>query len=158
MLDRYLLSYGFALSPERQYRYRFGAQTNAVGGREMLCGKHSAVLCAKVEAFGVLGMNEPGRSLRDVLVTPALGRRSPRRSAGASTTVKTRSSRATTGVARRHERPSGRPAGQLKHKNINFLQFLWPGAKRLERAGACPIQQLADHRRFCRSVLSAAHH
>ena len=97
MLDRYLSGNASKLSPEVPVPVvNFEEQTECLGGAGNVAA-NLAALGARVEAFGAIGEDEPGRSLRACLRKPGIAVRGTIADPSRSTTVKTRV------IARHHQ-------------------------------------------------------
>ncbi len=90
MLDRYLWGTASRLSPEAAVPVvDFVEQSECLGGAGNVAA-NLAALGARVEAFGVLGEDEPGAALRRCLVAAGIGERGVIGDAKRVSTVKTR--------------------------------------------------------------------
>jgi rfaE bifunctional protein kinase chain/domain len=97
MLDRYLWGTASRLSPEAAVPVvDFEKQTDFLGGAANVAA-NLAALGARVEAFGVVGNDEPGRSLRNCLRGVKIGEKGVLSDAKRLTTMKTRI------IAKRHQ-------------------------------------------------------
>src|ERR1043166_7974810 len=90
MLDRYLWGTASRLSPEAAVPVvDFAEQSECLGGAGNVAA-NLATLGARVEAFGVLGEDEPGRALRTCLRAARIGDKGALADTSRMTTVKTR--------------------------------------------------------------------
>jgi len=90
MLDRYLWGTASRLSPEAAVPVvEFAEQSECLGGAGNVAG-NLAALGARVEAFGVIGEDEPGRALRACLRGARIAERGALADKSRMTTVKTR--------------------------------------------------------------------
>src|SRR6266851_9619083 len=90
MLDRYLWGTASRLSPEAAVPVvDFGEQSECLGGAGNVAA-NIAALGARVEAFGVIGNDEPGRALEKCFRTASIGDKGIIADAKRVTTVKTR--------------------------------------------------------------------
>src|SRR5437660_2358263 len=90
MLDRYLWGTASRLSPEAAVPVvDFAEQSECLGGAGNVAA-NVATLGARVEAFGVIGSDEPGRALQECFRALSIGDKGIIGDAKRVTTVKTR--------------------------------------------------------------------
>jgi rfaE bifunctional protein kinase chain/domain len=154
MLDRYLWGTASRLSPEAPIPViDFVEQNQCLGGSGNVAA-NIAKLGAKVEAFGVIGNDEPGRALQKCLRDIGIGEKGTLADPQRITTVKTRIIARHQQVVRvDHERREPLRA-EIKEK---LLQFLFSTLKRLDALVLSDYDKGLITDDFADRVLSAAH-
>jgi len=154
MLDRYLWGTASRLSPEAPIPViDFVEQNECLGGSGNVAA-NIAKLGAKVEAFGVIGNDEPGRSLRRCLGDDGIGEKGVLVDPQRITTVKTRIIARHQQVVRvDHERRE--PARAKTQEKL--LQVLFAALKRLDGLVLSDYDKGLITDDFADRVLSAAH-
>jgi rfaE bifunctional protein kinase chain/domain len=154
MLDRYLWGTASRLSPEAAVPVvDFVEQSECLGGAGNVAA-NLAALGAKVEAFGVMGNDEPGRALRACLDAAGIADRGVIAELKRITTVKTRIIAKHHQVVRvDHERSEPlRPETQEK-----LLRLLFAALKRVDALVLSDYDKGLVTDAFADRVLSAAH-
>jgi rfaE bifunctional protein kinase chain/domain len=154
MLDRYLWGTASRLSPEAAVPVvDFVEQSECLGGAGNVAA-NLAALGAKVEAFGVMGNDEPGRALRACLDAAGIADRGVIAELKRITTVKTRIIAKHHQVVRvDHERSEPlRPETQEK-----LLRLLFAALKRVDALVLSDDDKGLVTDAFADRVLSAAH-
>jgi len=154
MLDRYLWGTASRLSPEAPIPViDFVEQNECLGGSGNVAANAGA-LGAKVEAFGVIGEDEPGAALQKCLSDAGIGNRGVLADSQRVTTVKTRIIARHQQVVRvdRERREPLRAETQEK-----LLQILFAALKRLNALVFSDYDKGLITDDFADRVLSAAH-
>jgi len=154
MLDRYMWGTASRLSPEAPIPViDFVEQNECLGGSGNVA-VNIATLGAKVEAFGVIGNDEPGRALQKCLHDLGIEERGVIADPQRITTVKTR-------IIARHQqvvrvdRERREPlSAKIKER---LLQLLFPALKRLDALVLSDYDKGLITDDFADRVLSAAH-
>ena len=154
MLDRYLWGTASRLSPEAPIPViDFVEQNECLGGSGNVAA-NIAELGAKVEAFGVIGNDEPGRALQRCLREDGIGEKGVLSDPQRITTVKTRIIARHQQVVRvDHERRE--PARAKTQEKL--LQVLFAALKRLDGLVLSDYDKGLITDDFADRVLSAAH-
>jgi D-beta-D-heptose 7-phosphate kinase/D-beta-D-heptose 1-phosphate adenosyltransferase len=154
MLDRYLWGTASRLSPEAPIPViDFVEQNECLGGSGNVAA-NIAELGAKVEAFGVIGNDEPGRALQRCLREGGIGEKGVLADSQRITTVKTR-------IIARHQqvvrvdRERCEPARAKTQEKL--LQVLFAALKRLDGLVLSDYDKGLITDDFADRVLSAAH-
>jgi rfaE bifunctional protein kinase chain/domain len=154
MLDRYLWGTASRLSPEAAVPVvDFVEQSECLGGAGNVAANISA-LGAKVEAFGAIGNDEPGRALQECLRTANIAHRGVIADPKRATTVKTRIIARHQQVVRvDHERRDPLRA-ETQEK---LLRILFSSLKKLDALVLSDYDKGLITDDFADRVLSAAH-
>jgi rfaE bifunctional protein kinase chain/domain len=154
MLDRYLWGTASRLSPEAAVPVvDFVEQSECLGGAGNVAA-NLAALEARVECFGCIGNDEPGRALRDCLRLTKIGEKGVLTDAKRVTTVKTRI------IAKRHQivrvdrerRDPLRPETEER-----LLRTVFTALKRLDALVLSDYDKGLINDNFAERVLSACH-
>jgi rfaE bifunctional protein kinase chain/domain len=154
MLDRYLWGTASRLSPEAAVPIvDFAEQSECLGGAGNVAANIVA-LGARVEAFGVIGNDEPGRALQNCLRAAGIADKGVLADSKRITTIKTRIIARHQQVVRvdRERRESLRPETQEK-----LLHLLFAALKRLDALVLSDYDKGLITDDFADRVLSAAH-
>jgi rfaE bifunctional protein kinase chain/domain len=154
MLDRYLWGTASRLSPEAPIPViDFVEQNECLGGSGNVAANIGA-LGGKVEAFGVIGKDEPGGALQKCLRDAGIGNKGVLTDPHRITTVKTRIIARHQQVVRvDHERREP-PRAEMQEK---LLQILFAALKRLDALVLSDYDKGLITDDFADRVLSAAH-
>ena len=154
MLDRYLWGTASRLSPEAAVPIvDFAEQSECLGGAGNVAA-NIAALGAHVEAFGVIGSDEPGRALQKCLCAAGIADKGVLADSKRITTIKTRIIARHQQVVRvdRERREPLRPETQEK-----LLHLLFAALKRLDALVLSDYDKGLITDDFADRVLSAAH-
>jgi rfaE bifunctional protein kinase chain/domain len=154
MLDRYVWGTASRLSPEAAVPIvDFAEQSECLGGAGNVAA-NIAALGANVEAFGVIGSDEPGRALQKCLRTAGIADKGVLADSKHITTVKTR-------IIARHQqvvRVDRERREPLRHETQEkLLHLLFAALKRLDALVLSDYDKGLITDDFADRVLSAAH-
>jgi rfaE bifunctional protein kinase chain/domain len=154
MLDRYLWGTASRLSPEAAVPVvDFVEQSECLGGAGNVAA-NLAALGARVETFGAIGNDEPGRALRDCLRLAKIGEKGVLTDAKRVTTVKTRI------IAKHHQvvRVDRERREHLRSETEErLLRALFAALKRLDALVLSDYDKGLVTDEFAERVLSASH-
>src|ERR1700736_6463870 len=154
MLDRYLWGTASRLSPEAAVPVvDFVEQSECLGGAGNVAA-NLAALEARVECFGCIGNDQPGRALRKCLLAAKIGEKGVLSDAKRLTTVKTRI------IAKRHQvvrvdRERREPLRAETEERL--LRTLFTALKRLDALVLSDYDKGLINDNFADRVLSACH-
>jgi rfaE bifunctional protein kinase chain/domain len=154
MLDRYLWGTASRLSPEAAVPVvDFVEQSECLGGAGNVAA-NLAELGARVEMFGAIGNDEPGRALRKCLLAAKIGNKGVLSDAKRLTTVKTRI------IAKRHQivRVDRERRDPLRPETAErLLRTVFNALKRLDALVLSDYDKNLINDNFAERVLSACH-